>query len=125
VAIVHIRVHGHEYDIACDDGQENHLRFLADELDERIRSIPFGKGANPGQNMALLMAGLVLMDELIENRKEMKGIAAEAGRLAALAADDHKPAPAGRIQEIESAMAVTLEEIALKIEKIADRIEIR
>jgi len=125
MAVVHIRVNGHEYDIACDNGQEDHLRFLADEVDERVRSLSFGKGGNPGESMSLLLASLLMVDELIENKKEMRSIAAEANRLAALASDDNKAAQPRRMLEIESAMATTLEEIALKIEKIADRIEIR
>jgi cell division protein ZapA len=124
MAVVRIRIHGHEYDIACDDGQEEQLRFLADEVDDRVRSITFGKGGNPGEAMSLLLAALVMADELIENRREIKNLAAEANRLAALAAEDNRP-QGDRMVEIESAMAVTLEEIALKIEKIADRIEMR
>jgi cell division protein ZapA len=126
MAIVHIRVHGYEYDIACDDGEEDQLRFLADEVDDRVRAIASGKGGNPGEAMSLLIAALVMADELIENKREIKKIAAEANRLAALVQNSKNSAPAqqpDRMAEIESAMAVTLEEIALKIEKIADRIE--
>jgi len=124
MAVVHIRIGGREYDIACDDGQEEHLRFLADEVDDRIRTLVFGMGSNPGEAMSLLLTALTMADELVENKREIENIAAEMKRRAALA-DEHKPAPPGRMAEIESALAVTLEEIALKIEKIADRIEIR
>jgi cell division protein ZapA len=123
MAVVHIRVNGQEYDIACDNGQEDHLRFLADEVDDRIRSLSFGRSKNPGESMSLLMAALMMADEILENRKEMREIAGETNRLAALAAENNRPAQANRMLEIESAMATTLEEIALKIEKIADRIE--
>jgi len=123
MSIVHIRVHGFEYDIACDDGQEEQLRFLADEVDDRVRSLNFGRGGNPGEAMSLLLAALTMADELSENKKEIKKLVTEANRLASMAAEDR---PQGnRMMEIESAMAVTLEEIALKIEKIADRIEMR
>jgi cell division protein ZapA len=124
MAVVHIRVNGHEYDVACDNGQEDHLRFLADEVDARIRSVSFGKSKNPGETMALLMATLLMADELLESQKEMREIAAEANRLAALAAENNRPSQPNRMMEIESAMAVTLEEIALRIEKIADKIEV-
>ncbi len=124
MAVVHIRIHGREYDVACDDGQEEHLRFLADEVDERVRSLGFGMSNNPGEAMSLLLAALTMGDEIVENKREIKELAGQVKRLVAQAAEDKKPAQPDRMVEIESAMAVTLEEIALKIEKIADRIEI-
>lgn len=42
---VTIKVGGRDYRIACDDGQEEHLRFLADEVDERLQSLLFPPGA--------------------------------------------------------------------------------
>lgn len=124
MAIVHIRINNRDYDIACDDGQEEHLRLLADEVDDRIRSLIFGMGANPGEGMALLLTALTLTDELFESKKEVQKIASEVRQLTGLVDDDKKMAQESRMMEIEAAMAVTLEEIAMRIEKIAQQIEI-
>lgn len=118
---VTIKVNGRDYRVACDDGQEEHLRFLADEVDDRVRSLLFGMGDNPGENMALLLAALTMADELVELKKENEKLRAGSGH------NGHKT-PANndiRIQAMETAMAATLDEIANRIEKIADQVEIR
>lgn len=124
MALVHIRINGREYDVACDDGQEGHLRGLADEVDGRVRSLVRSMGANPGEAMAVVLTALTMADEIIENKKETKKIASEVQRLAALVNEDKKLEQEDRMMEIENAMAVTLEEIALRIEKIAESIEV-
>jgi len=122
MAIVHIRVGNREYDVACDDGQEDHLRLLADEVDERVRSLMFSMGATVADNLTLLMAALTIVDELIESKKEIRVLGVETSRIAQQleAQKQHS-----RVAEMEDAMANTLEEIAARIEKIAERIEIQ
>lgn len=115
---VTIRVGDRDYRIACDDGQEEHLRFLADEVDDRVRSLLFGMNNNPGEAMALLMTALTMADELTELKKENE-------RLSARAPLDMGEADEQRMREMEAAMAATLDEIAGRIEKIADQVEIR
>jgi cell division protein ZapA len=125
MAIVHIRIHGREYDIACDDGQEEHLRFLADEVDERVRALAYNMGGNPGEAMGLLLTSLTMADELIESKREIERITAEVRRIGTLVDDDKKLMSETRMVEIENAMATTLEEIASRIERIADQAELR
>jgi len=124
MAIVQIRINCRHYDVACDDGQEAHLRGLAEEVDSRARALVKAMGANPGEGMALILTALTMADELIENKKENRKIATEVQRLAALVNEDKKLEQDDRMMEIENAMAVTLEEIALRIEKIAETIEV-
>lgn len=124
MSIVHIRVNGKEYDVACDDGQEEHLRLLADEVDDRVRAVAYGMG-NPSENMALLLTALMMADEAIENKKEIKKIATEIEQVKTRVDDDKKTAQDDRMAEIETAMAVTLEEIAARIEKIATQMEVQ
>lgn len=114
---VPIRVGGRDYRIACDDGQEEHLRVLADDVDDRVRSLAFSTGNNLSENMALLMSALTMADELIELRKENERLRQNGLRMPSLGED--------RVREIEVAMAATLDEIASRIEKIAEASEIR
>ena len=113
-----IRIHGRDYDLACDDGEEEHLRFLADELDDRVRALASRMGGNPGESMALLLVALTMVDELAENKREIAQLAADVKK-------GSKTAPDGRLAELEDAMAITLEDIAVRIEKIASRIEVQ
>src|SRR5689334_18707570 len=101
---VTIRVGGRDYRVACDDGQEEHLRMLADEVDDRVRSLVFGLDNNPGEGMSLLLAAITMADELVELRKESEILARTKGYLS--------PADESRIRDMELAMATTLDEIA-------------
>lgn len=118
MAVVHIRINNKLYDLACDDGQEEQLRLLADEVDERVQALVYRMGGNPGDAMALLLTALTMADEINENKKEIHRLNSGLGPV--------EPAPSEqRMAQIEAAMAVTLEEIAQRIEKIADQVEMR
>jgi cell division protein ZapA len=121
MAVVHIRISGRDYSIACDDGQEEQLRFLADEVDDRIRSLVFRMGGNPGEEMALLLTSLTMADELIESKKEIEALRGESRSGGNVKQERQGQA---RLQEIEAAMTATLEDIALRIEKIAEQVEV-
>jgi cell division protein ZapA len=125
MSVVNIKVNGRDYQVACDDGQEEHLRLLADEIDDRVRSLVFGMGSNPGEPLAFLLTALTLVDELFESKEEIRKFSTELRRVRALIDEDKRMAQENRLAEMESAMATTLEEIAVRIEKIAEQIEIR
>jgi cell division protein ZapA len=130
MSVVTIKVNGRDYQIACDDGQEEDLRLLADDVDERVRSLTMRMGSNPGEFMALLLTSLTMADELIENKKEIDKYAAELRRLQSLLSSTPRSAAGdakgdARMEQMEAAMTMTLEDIAQRIEKIADQIEIR
>ena len=122
MAIVHIRVGNREYDVACDDGQEDHLRLLADDVDERVRSLLYSMGQGANENLALLLTALTMADEIIENKKEIREVAQEVARLSRQLEAERTHNHAA---EMEAAMAHTLDDIALRIEKIAEQIEIQ
>lgn len=65
MAQVKVRVNGREYDLTCGDGEEEHLRGLARYVDAKITGIR-GSGANLSDAQLLLMAGIVISDELEE-----------------------------------------------------------
>lgn len=124
MALVRIRINSRDYEVACDDGQEDHLLALAGEVDGRVRALVRSMGGNPGESLGLVLTALMMADELIEKKRENRSIAAEVQRLASLVDEEQKLEQEGRMLEIENAMAVTLEEIALRIEKIAEQVEV-
>ena len=124
MSIVSVRVNGKDYKVACDDGEEDRLQLLAGEVDDRIQSLIFGMKNKPGETMSLLLAGLMMADELSEKQKEMDNLAAESKRAVARASVKREGEGAeARLAEMEAAMAVTMEEIAERIERIAGRID--
>jgi cell division protein ZapA len=62
-----IRINGYAYAVACEDGQEPHLERMAAEIDARITSIKASAGYS-GEARLLLMAALLLADELHDTR---------------------------------------------------------
>lgn len=122
--VVSIRVNGKEYQVACDEGEEERLHQLAAEVDERIQSLVFNMKNKPGESLALLLGALMMADELNEKDKEIEAVAAEAKRAVARASVRGNPGEAdARLAEMEAAMAETMEDIAGRIEKIVAQIE--
>jgi cell division protein ZapA len=124
MAAVPIRINGKEYHIACDDGQEEHLRLLSFDLDERINQLAYQMGGNPGEVMAMLLAGLMMADELVENKKEIDRLNKEV-RALTKAAGARPPVESMKLADMENVMMDTLNELAVRIEKMADQIELR
>jgi cell division protein ZapA len=64
---VDITINGRIYAVACGDGEENRVRELAGMVDGRVRQLV---GPNPtgavGETHLLVLAGLMLADELSE-----------------------------------------------------------
>ncbi len=116
---VTIRVGGRDYRVACDDGQEEHLRVLADDVDDRVRSLVYSMGDHISEGLSLVMAALTMADELTELKRENERLRAGG---------HYSPSPQfdeTRMRDMEAAMAATLDDIASRIEKMADQIETR
>jgi cell division protein ZapA len=79
LAQVTVRVNGYAYTVGCEDGQEEHLVAMAAEVDSRIESIKAVSG-NSGESRLLLLAALLMADELHDLKIEMDGLRSTAGR---------------------------------------------
>jgi cell division protein ZapA len=62
---VDISINGRFYAVACDEGQEARLNDLAGMIDERVRLFA-GPVSGIGETYALVMASLMMADELAE-----------------------------------------------------------
>lgn len=103
MAQVDIRIGGRQYELACRDGEEEHLRSIARMLDRKAADVSQSMG---GLNEArhLLLAALLLADELNDVRT---------------AAADSRMAPAAP----DPALANAVERLAERMESLADRVE--
>lgn len=63
MAQVTIRIDGYTYQVGCEDGQEAHLTRMADEIEQRIAHVK-AIGGQSGQARVLMLAALLLADEL-------------------------------------------------------------
>ena len=108
MAQVTLQIDKRSYDVACDDGQEDHLRALASDLDARVQKLRKSMGDNVEAMRLLVMAALFLEDELNETRAS--GAPPKKGG-----------GDGGGASEDEAAAA--LENVAARIESIAARLE--
>jgi cell division protein ZapA len=102
MTILNLEINNREYEIACSDGEEEHLRRLSYELDKRVRALSKDVGTG-NQSTLLVFAALQLLDEIYDlrysgNKADMK-------------------------QEIDRETGMNLSQIADKIENIAQKLE--
>jgi cell division protein ZapA len=71
MAQVSITINGRGYQIACDDGQEEHLRRLASYVDRRVAELVAAMG-QIGDQRLLVMASLLVADELSDVTAELE-----------------------------------------------------
>ncbi len=67
MAQVTIRINGYAYTVGCEDGQETHLEQMAGDIEQRIASIK-AIGGQSGEARLLMLAALLLADELYDTR---------------------------------------------------------
>ncbi len=113
MAEISLNINERNYQVTCDDGQEAHLRKLAGHLDERIQGL-VGAVGQVGEGLLLVMASLMVADELFEAYKEVHALKAANGG-AAKEGPGERGAGAG-------AAAAALEACAQRIETIAARL---
>jgi cell division protein ZapA len=114
--LVNVMVNGRAYTIACDDGEEDHLRDLAAVVDAKAREVLSSVG-QVGDTRLLLMAALLMADEHHAADGRL-----DASVHAGAALDDARNALESRAQDAESAAANALELAARKVEDIAARL---
>jgi cell division protein ZapA len=113
---VNVTIHGRQFRMACEDGQEAHLQQLARDLDERIVGLR-GQFGEIGDARLTVMAALMVADELAETVKRLKRIEGERTALQdARAADDM------RAQAAQTAMVVAFNTAAERIESLAKKL---
>ena len=113
---VKIEINGRSYQVSCEDGQEDRLRLLAALLQKRLQDVVSTVG-QVGQDRLLLMASLLMADELSEALAEIDTARANTG-----------PNVIKQLQDEAEAKAITksahiFELLAERIESIAERIE--
>src|ERR1700744_3966931 len=79
--LVNVMVNGRAYTIACDDGEEEHLRELAQMVDAKAREV-LGSVGQVGDSRLILMAALLLADENHAMAARLNSASHEAGDLA-------------------------------------------
>ncbi|MBA2919695.1 cell division protein ZapA [Sphingomonas sp. MAH-20] len=101
MAEVTIEVGGRRYDVACRDGEEAQLRRVAMLVDQKAEQARAAVG-NANESRLLLLAALLLADELNDLRQGTRA-----------------PLP----PDTGSALADAVEELAARVETLAEHLE--
>jgi cell division protein ZapA len=114
--LVNVLVNGRAYTVACDEGEEEHVRELGQFVDKRVRELS-GSVGQVGDARLLLMASLLVADDLAdalaklhETENELAALKSALGS----GAESHEKA--------EEAAAQALESAASRLEAIAGRL---
>lgn len=105
---VTVQINGRAYQIACDEGQEAHLTRLGNYVDNRVQELLAAVG-QVGDARLLVMVSLLLADELSDAYAELKVAGANDGAAARL--------------DREESLTSALENVAVRIETIAETLE--
>lgn len=121
MAQVTVQIDGKAYRMACDEGQEDHLVTLAGQLDQYVRHLRESFG-EIGDLRLTVMAGIMVLDELNEQKKRLHGLESEVETLrktrdeALLKADKNDAAITG----VLSGLANRIEQVATRLALPAD-----
>jgi cell division protein ZapA len=102
---VTVHINGRAYAVACDEGQEERVRGLAQYLEAKVAEFA-SKLGQVGEARLLLLAGLAVADELAEASESLRRARRQP-----------------RDSASETRLANGLESLAQRIEAIAERLE--
>ena len=114
---VKVSINDRSYTVACGDGEEDHVRELASYINKHVADLAQEVG-QVGDARLLLMAGLLIADELSEAYQKTKLLEQEIENLTGSRASALE-----RSREAEDSLADVLDDAARRIEDLAKRIE--
>jgi cell division protein ZapA len=114
--LVNIMVNGRAYTIACDEGEEDHLRELAAHVDAKVKELLESVGP-AGDSRLILMAALLITDDYFDATNLLAQRTKELGELASASERLGETISRGEV-----GAAAALESASKRIEDIAARL---
>lgn len=110
MAEVTVTLNGRTYRLECDDGEEDHLKALSEQVGVRLDQMrqQFGQ---VGDERLLLMAALMIADDLSEANKKLKAL------------EQEKASVGERLESAESQVAEQITAAAERIEVLSAALE--
>jgi cell division protein ZapA len=113
MAHVIVQVNGRPYTMQCPEGEEAHLRELAELLDGEVQRVKSSVG-NVGDIRMLVMAGLMVADRLVRGHRQ-DPVARGAGGGAARGEDTAQT----EAQNLQSLFSARLSAASQRLESLA------
>ena len=116
MARVNATIAGRQFRLACEDGQEEHLQSLAQDLDARIEELR-KKFGEIGDTRLTVMAALMVADELAEATRKIRRLEEDANAL-----QDARVVGADRAKAASDAVVNAFNSAAERIEGITRKL---
>jgi cell division protein ZapA len=113
---INVTINGRQFRMACEDGEEEHLSRLAEDLDARISRLRLRFG-EIGDTRLTIMAALTLSDELAEAREKLKRVEPEIAAM-----QEAGTQSAERSNATQAAVSAALNAAAERIERMTRRL---
>jgi len=116
MAQVTVTIDSKTYRMACEEGQEEHLSELAGRFDRYVGHLK-GQFGEIGDLRITVMAGIMVMDELHELQRRMRGLEAEVETL-----KKTRDNALTKVDKTDHDVAEALSQVTDKIEQIAGKL---
>ncbi len=113
---VNVTISGKTYRMACDDGQEEHLEALGQQLGETIEQLR-GQFGEIGDQRLTVMAAITLADRHSETERQLRKLESEMAGL-----EEARAAVVERADSRELGIAEAIDSLAERLEAIAARL---
>ena len=117
MAQVSVTIDDKTYRMACDEGQENHLLGLAEQLDGYIRHLK-GSFGEIGDHRLSVMAGIMVMDELSDTKSRLDKLEAEVATLR-----EERDSAEKRARDAGGSIAGDISRSAERVQTIAKKLD--
>ncbi len=114
---VNVEINGRKYRMACEEGQEPHLLGLAERFNRHIDAFK-GDFGEIGDNRLTVMAGIAVLDELMDAERRIALLKEDVANLTAAG-----EALTQEAEQLERKFAKRMNEAARKVESIATAID--
>ena len=114
---VNVEIAGRKYRMACEEGQEEHLMGLAARFNRSVDGLRNMVG-EVGDTRLTVMAGIAVLDELVESERQIALLRQEVARLT----EAGQSVSAGA-DTLERDFARHLTEVARRLEAVATAID--
>ena len=117
MAEVSVEINSRKYRMACEDGQETRLISLAARFNSYIDDYKESFG-EIGDNRLTVMAGIAVVDELVEAERKLNALKAELQSVTKVGND-----VAAEAEGMEAKFAAKLADVARRIESVATAVD--
>ena len=129
MANVNIKFNGKDFLLSCEDGQEEHLLELAENLNKKFTELKQSLG-NIGENKLLIISSISIMDEYFETKKkvdeqkkELENLKSKFKELKKLIYDykDQKDEQISNLKDLQKNLKEEIDKSYLEYENTLDR----